>query len=683
MPDSEKYFDRDISWLSFNSRVLMEAADDTVPLYERIKFLAIYSSNLDEFFRVRVAAMRSIVDIDKKKINKKFAKKPSEVLNELLKEVNRQQEAFGRIKRQEIIPKLKEQGIFLYRNDPIRQEHKAFVEHYFKSRVLSYLQPIIMTAPQAKTPYLDNMSLYFAIALEAQNGDKHYAHLKIPTDHLQRFIALPKIEDTYYYIAIDDIIREEVDFLFPGFKVVGCYCIKLNRDADLNIEDEFSGDLVKKIRKQIDKRNLGVPSRFLYDKEMPQEMLAYLKDTFLLKDEDLVPGGRYHNMNDLMELENPLSPRLENKPLPPLVLNSLEKANSIFEAIEAGDVMLHFPYQSYDYVLRFFNEAALDPQVEEINATFYRIAANSFISSALISAANNGKKVTVFIEIKARFDEQNNLQWAERMEKAGIKIIYSIPGLKVHAKVALIKKKVGDVTTKYGFLGTGNFNEKTASIYADEALLTNSKQITQELESVFEYLSEKKYTVAFKHLLVSQFNILDELNALIDYEIAQAQQGKKAYIILKLNNLQDDIMIDKLYEASQAGVKIDLIIRAICCIKPGVEGLSENITVRRIVDRFLEHSRVYYFYHSDEEKIYLGSADWMKRNLYRRIEVVYPLYDKKARNEVLQLLKIQLADNTKACLVNDKLENVRFTNQKTKVRAQEDFYTWLKENASN
>ncbi|MEP2773315.1 MAG: polyphosphate kinase 1 [Fulvivirga sp.] len=671
------YFDRDVSWLSFNYRVLMEAANKDVPLFERVKFLAIYSSNLDEFFRVRVAALRSIVDIDKKKINKRFNKKPSKVLNKILQEVNKQLEEFGAIKRDVILPELKRHNIVLYRNEPILEAHKDVIEHYFKSKVLSYLQPIVMTAPKSKSPYLDNRALYFAIDLVDAQQQQHYAHLKIPSSDLPRFIPLPKVNEIFYYISIDDIIRENVEFLFPGYSIKGCYGIKLNRDADLNIEDEYSGDLVKKIRKQIEKRNLGVPSRFLYDRSMPSEMLQYLVDAFELTEEDIVPGGRYHNMNDLMELDNPLAPKLQNEPLPAIKVSKLENGESIFDIIDSGDLMLHFPYQSYDYVLRLFNEASLDPDVEEVKATFYRIAPDSFISNALISAANNGKKVTVFIEIKARFDEQNNLLWADKMKEAGIKIIYSIPGLKVHAKVALVKRKKGNDTVNYGFFGTGNFNEKTASIYADNALLTNDESLTTELDSLFDFLALKKEPKPFQQLLVSQFNIVDELKKLVDFEINEAQSGRKAQIVLKLNNLQDDVMIDKLYEASNAGVKIDLIVRAICCLKPGVKGMSENITVRRIVDRYLEHSRVYMFHHGGEEQIFLGSADWMKRNLYRRIEVVYPLLDSNAREEIKKMIEIQLSDNTKSCLINKNLQNIPIRNKKPKVQAQVDFYNWL------
>lgn len=681
MSDSNKYFDRDVSWLSFNKRVLMEAADTDVPLYERIKFLAIYSSNLDEFYRVRVAALRSIVDIDKKKINKRFFRKPKKILKEILNEVKQQQDEFGIIKRDVIIPELKKNHIVLYRNEPVIPEHRHFIEHYFKSKVLSYLQPVIMTGKKSRAPYLDNRALYFAIILRhKQSGSTDYAHLNIPTGNLPRFIQLPEVKGYHYFIAIDDIMRENLHFLFPNYVVEGAYSVKLNRDADLNIEDEYSGDLVKKIRKQIEKRNLGMPSRFLYDQSMPQELLEFLIKKFGLVEDDLVPGGRYHNMYDLFDLPNPVHPRLENDDLPVVRKKCLEDNASVFRAIDQEDVLLHFPYQSYDYVQMFFNEAALDPQVEEIKVTFYRIASNSFISNALISAANNGKDVTVFVEIKARFDEENNLKWAEKMEQAGIKIIYSIPGLKVHAKVALVTRRGADgAVKKYGFFGTGNFNEKTATIYADEALLTCHQEMTDELERVFTYLYKKEDTGKFKHLLVSQFNITDRFIALVDREIAHVKKGRKGLIILKLNNIQDEKMIDKLYEASRAGVKIELIIRAICCVRPGVEGISENIVVRRIVDRYLEHSRIYYFFNNGKDELYQGSADWMERNLYRRVEVVFPIYQESLKREMLKFLEIQLQDNVKACLLNKDLKNVRITNNRPKVQAQLAFYHWLKQ----
>ncbi|MEM1406563.1 MAG: polyphosphate kinase 1, partial [Bacteroidota bacterium] len=640
-------------------------------------FLAIYSSNLDEFFRVRVAGLRSIAEIDKKKINKKFDKPPKEILEELISEVHNQQEEFGKIKRNLIIPQLKKEGIYVYRNEPLRKEHKAPAEQYFKEHILATLDPINLTEDGSEVPHLENKSLY--LVLEMQNQNKAQIGLVKITAELPRFFELPKIENMHYYVTIDDIIRENVGLVFSDIGINKAYSIKLNRDADLQIEDEYSGNLVAKIEKQIKKRDMGVPARFLYDASMPKALLKFLMKRFDIGEKDLVEGGRYHNMNDLFQLPNPVSPRLENAPLPALHVHELDEAMALFNVIDNKDILLHFPYQSYDYVLRFFEESSEDESVTDIKATFYRIAADSAICKSLIKAAENGKSVTVFVEVKARFDEANNLQWAERMENAGVKIIYSIPGLKVHAKVALITRKSdNNRVKKYAYFGTGNFNEKTAKIYADEALLTCQDYLTDELDSLFSYLNDQNLSIEFKELLVAQFNIRKQFRALIDREIEHAKKGHKGHIIIKLNNLEDEKMINKLYEASEAGVRVELIVRAICRLRPGVEGMSENITVHRIVDRYLEHSRVFYFYNNGAEDLYLGSADWMKRNLYHRIEVVFPLYDPALKGEVFKLLEIQLSDNVKGCLLDEHLQNQPLESSLTPVQAQLDFYEWLK-----
>lgn len=679
--ETPKYFDRDLSWLSFNKRVLEEAGDQSVPLYERIKFLAIYSSNLDEFFRVRVAALRSIANIGKKKINKELGLNPDQLLKQILSEVNDQLNEFGRIDRGELMPALQENNIIIYGDEPLLKKHRKVVRQYFKSNVLSYLQPVVINEGMKTPPFLINRALYFIVEL-TKTGDeeKHsvFATLNIPTDHLSRYFELPVIEDVHYFIHLDDIILRNIDFLFPGYEVVSCHSVKLNRDADLHIEDEYSGDLVEKIRKQLSSRNLGVPSRFLYDNAMPEHMLDFLIHTYELTDEDVVSGGRYHNRSDMMSFPNPFGSKLENKRQKPIEKRGLENVVSLFEAVEERDYMLHFPYQSYDYVLRFFNEAAIDPDVKEIKATFYRVASDSFIMNALISAAKNGKKVTVFVELKARFDEANNLMWAEKMQQEGVNIIYSIPGLKVHAKMALVIRETESGNKGFAFLGTGNFNEKTASIYADHGLLTCHDGIISEMNKVFKFLYKRKEVGQLDHLLVSQFNIVDRLKEMIDREIAHATTGKQGHIIIKINNLEEASMIDKLYEASCAGVKVELIIRGICAVIPGVEGMSENITVRRIVDRYLEHARIFMFLNNGEDELYMGSADWMSRNLFKRIEVVFPIYDEEAKSEIKKLISLQLSDNTKARMLDEFHNNTIIDQSGELVTAQSDFYKWLK-----
>jgi polyphosphate kinase len=679
-----RYFERDLSWLSFNYRVLMEAADVSLPLYDRIQFMAIYSSNLDEFFRVRVASIRSFLQLNKPKINRELSYEPAVLLQEIYEVVDKQQNEYGAILRNSILPGLKENGIIIYQQEPLTEVHKQEVKHYFRSKVLSYVQPVLLNEAGARKPFLENRAIYFIVKLRLKNnldGEQiKYAHLNIPSDQLPRFVELAKIEGKHYFIFLDDIVRLNLGSVFPGYEVLEAYSIKLNRDAELNIIDEFAGDLKEKIKNQLSQREIGPPARFLYDASMPASMLEFLSEIFELSKEDLFPGGRYHNLYDLMKLPNPIAPDLQSTPVIPLMHPKLESVESVLEAMEIQDYLLHFPYHSYDYILRFFNEAAIDPLVQEIKITLYRIAANSFIANALISAARNGKKVTVFVEVKARFDEENNLRWAEKMKKAGIDIIYSLPALKVHAKIALVIRKTTEGERhRYAYLGTGNFNENTARIYSDHGLLTCHRKITKEMEAVFEYLCGSKEKRHFKHLLVSQFNLQEQFLEMINREIELANQGKKASIIIKLNNLEDEKMIDKLYEASQAGVQIELIIRGICCLIPQVEGLSENIRVTRLVDRFLEHARVFIFHNNGSTEVYLSSADWMKRNLYRRIEVGFPIYDEALRTELLEIINFQRQDTIKAVQLDTHQHNKSInahSNQK-QVRAQTDIYQWL------
>ena len=677
MPLKKEFLiDRDLSWLSFNRRILQEAGDLSVPLYERIKFLAIYSSNLDEFFRVRVAAIRSLAGLGKKKSQKHLDFDPKELLKDILIEVGSQLELLGATFRGQILPELMENGIKLYHNDRILKSHQREVVAYFKSHILANIQPVFFDQEEAL--FLENNQLYLVV--EMQHEDKPsellYAHVKVP-DQVPRFRQLTTIRQKDYIIFVDDIIRENLDFIFPEHNVLNCYSVKLNRDQDVNIETKISEDLVERVKKQLEKRNIGVPTRFLYDQAMPQHMLEMLAEKLQLKTKELAPGGRYHNMNDLMKLPNPKAPLLKAKKLATVASKVLDHYNCLFDAMDEGDRMLHFPYQSYDYILRLFNEAAIDPTVTEIRATLYRVASSSIVAQALISAARNGKKVQVFVELKARFDEANNIRWAEKMEQAGVKVTYSLPDLKVHAKVALIKREVEGKSRGYAFFGTGNFNENTAGIYADHGLLTAHKGMCKELNHVFNYLQKgKEIPLPLKHLLVARVNMQEHLLGLIDREIIHAQSGKEGHIIIKLNNLEEETMIEKLYAASQAGVKIDLIIRGICKLRPQLEGLSDNIRAVRIVDGFLEHARIFRFHNDGAQELFLSSADWMNRNLHRRVEVGFPIYDKKAKAELEHLLHLQLADNTKARLLDENLVHSAIESG-TKVRSQVDFHSFL------
>ena len=679
-----KYFDRDLSWLSFNYRVLQEAKDQNLPLYERIKFLAIYSSNLDEFYRVRVASILSLKNVKKKK-RREIGLDPQSIVEKIHIEVEKQLEEFGVIFREQILPELHSHGIHLLRSFPELPDHQQFIEQFFDEEILPFLHPEILMKNKI-VHFLRDKALYLVVKLRSRTEEStegefvkrkrpRYALVQIPTHYFARFIQLPKIEDEHVIMFLDDIIKFNLHKVFPGFEVVGAYSVKLSRNADLLIEDEFDGDLVSKIQNSLKKRQVGAPARFLFDVEVPKSMLKYLRDTFNLKKNNTVAGGRYHNFSDFFGFPNPLAPALTASSPSPLLHPELSSDTPLLKLMEEKDFLLHFPYQTYDHVLQFFNEISKDPEVTEIYTTQYRVASDSAIVNALISAALNQKTVTVFVEIKARFDEATNLKTAMEMSKAGVNVIYSMPGLKVHAKVALAIKKDENNEKHYAFLSTGNFNEKTAKIYADHGLLTTDQSITSELMHVFNYLRERIKPPKLKQILVAQFNLRPDLEAMIDSEIEAVKAGKAGYIIAKVNNLEDKTMINKLYEASKAGVTIDLIVRGICCLIPGIKDLSENITIRRIVGTFLEHARVFIFYHGGAYKMYMGSADWMQRNLSRRIEVVFPVKDPQHKAEIMEIIRLQLEDNSKAVILDAFMTNNPIeSNGNNSINAQLDTY---------
>ncbi len=696
--EEELYIDRDLSWLSFNYRVLMEARDLSLPLYERIKFLAIYSSNLDEFFRVRVASIRSLLGMKKKK-RKQLGLSPKKILQTIHEEVLRQQEEFGEIFREMILPELGENNIHLLQELPKDETQFSYIRDLFSREIIPYVHPEILMKGKI-VHFLRDKALYLAIRLtrkqrgfdEELEDDESglekkslYAIVLIPTHYFSRFIELPDKDDHHYIMFLDDVVRLNLDQIFPGFVIEECFSIKLSRDADLQIEDEYHGDLVKKIKEHLSIRQIGEPARFLYDGKIPQKTLKYLRKTFLLEKEDMVAGGRYHNFNDFFGFPNPLKPALEKNSLPQLPHADIDSYSSIIEAILEEDRILHFPYQTYEYVIRFLNEAALDPNVTEIRTTQYRVASDSGIVNALINAARHGKKVFVFVEIKARFDEAINLRSAENMKEAGVEVIFSMPGLKVHAKVAMVTREKEGSVERIAFLSTGNFNEKTARIYGDHGLLTADKEITEELGYIFDFLQFKQQPPKnFEHLLVAQFNIKSDFLSKIDREIEAAKNGEEAHIMIKVNNLEEKEMIDKLYEASQAGVKVQLIIRGICCLRPNVPGVSENIKITRIVDMYLEHARVFIFHHGGANEMYLGSADWMDRNLNHRVEVVFPIYNERIKEEIKHIVNLQLTDNVKAVHLDRNLNNVRVpSDPEHPVHAQLDTYHWLEEKHLN
>ncbi|MBK8967073.1 MAG: polyphosphate kinase 1 [Lewinellaceae bacterium] len=679
--NSVPYIHRDISWLSFNYRVLQEAMDPAVPLLERLKFLAIYSSNLDEYFRIRVANIRNLKKVGKKtKAALDFV--PRDLLKEVHRIVNQQQTEFSDIFEQQIVPELRKHNIYMLRRLDLNDEQKQFVEGYFNNNLLPFVMPVLLVKGRIR-PFLANAHLYLAVHLiqrKTPDAGSEYALVKIPSDQLPRFITLPSQNGRINMIMLDDIVRHSVSLLFPGYEIQDTYSIKLTRDAELYIDDEFSGDLVQKIKSSLAKRQVGPASRFVYDREMPGHLLDYLKDTFDLGKYDMLPEGRYHNNFDFFKFPDFGMYHLKNKPLPPLPHPVLHNTDTPFRMIREKDQLLHVPYQSYQSVVNFFEHAANDPKVTHIKVIQYRVARRSKILEALMSAVRHGKQVSAFVEIKARFDEAANLEWGEKLDRAGVRVHYSFPGVKVHSKLALVRRIEDGKPRLYAYLGTGNFHEETAQVYSDFGIFTADPRLTIEVSNVFTFLENiKPPKKDFEHLLVGKFNLRPSLYALIDYEIAAAKAKKPAQILLKTNSLEDREIIQKLYEASSAGVKITLIIRGICCLVPGLKGKSENIQAFSIVDRYLEHTRIFIFHHGGEERMLFSSADLMQRNLSFRIETAFPVYDEDLKNEIRDLVKLQLEDNVKARIIDPENRNAyRRSNSDIPVRSQIETYFYFK-----
>lgn len=677
-----QFFKRDISWLSFNYRVLLEADDDSLPLYERINFISIYSSNLEEFYKIRVADHKAIAT-GKTPEDDESVQSAIELVDEINREVNRQLEDRIRIYETKILPALRKHHIIFYQSRQVEDFHQEFVSRFFREEIFPYLAPVPVTKDQIISFLRDNR-LYLAVRLyqkDMPDAKPEYFVMKLPYSKVPRFIELPKKGKDYYLMFIEDIIKANLTTIFPGYRVDSSYCIKISRDADILIDDATSSnEIIEQLKTKVKKRKTGAVCRFVYDRAMPADFLEFLVDAYRIDRNELVPGDKHLNLEDLRRLPNPNLKPIQ-KPQP-MKLNCLNERESVFDYVEQRDLLLHYPYHSFEHFIHFLYEAVHEPTVKEIMVTQYRVAENSAVINTLIAAAQNGKKVTVFVELKARFDEENNLATAAMMEKAGIRIIYSIPKLKVHAKVALILRKdpAGHKLTSYAYISTGNFNEKTATLYADCGLFTCNAVIVNDLYNLFRTLQGKQKAPVFHRLLVARFNLIPELNRLIDREIALAKAGKGGRIILKMNALQDPVMISRLYEASEAGVEIDLIVRGICCLIPG-QAYSRHIRVTRIVDTFLEHARVWYFDNGGKPQLFLGSPDWMRRNLYRRIEAVVPVLDPALRQELTDMLEIQLADKRKACFVDAQQHNCwKSTHpQKEKIRSQYTFYEYLKQ----
>jgi polyphosphate kinase len=677
-----KLIHRDISWLSFNHRVLQEAKDISVPLLERLKFLAIYSSNLDEFFRIRVASHRNLAKADKTTI-KDFDHVSEEVLTQILQIANNQQKEFSHIFEKEIIPELKANDIQMVSWRNLTKNQVQFVDTYFNEYLLPFVQPVILAGKKIK-PFLNNGALYLTLHLHQQNVDKpqsEYAIVKIPSDHLSRFVVLPsKKQNVTQIIMLDDAVRHSVRLIFPGYEILDSFSIKLTRDAELYIDDEFSGDLIDKIKKSLSKRFIGHTSRMVYDRSMPKHMLHYLMDVFEISAQDLLPEGRYHNNSDFFKFPSFNKTVIKDQSLSPIKIDDLEDAESIFEKIEERDRLIHPPYHSFESVIKFFEDAAMDPDVTHIKIIQYRVAKISRIMEALKDAVKNGKQVSAFVEIKARFDEEANLKWGEELEKSGVTVYYSMPGFKVHSKLALVRRLEDGKPRLYTFMSTGNFHEDTAKVYTDFGIFTANKKLTSEVARVFTFLETRQNPgVPFELLGVGLFNLKEKLISLIKREIAHAKKGKPAKLTLKMNSLQDEEMIKLLYQASQSGVKIHLIVRGICCLSANQKPYSSNIQAISIVDRYLEHSRVFVFHNDGNPEVYLSSADWMVRNLHFRVETMFPVLDPEIAKTIITCLNIQLNDNVKARILDPELKNEYLQNdQDIAVRSQIETYYMIR-----
>ncbi|WP_230688096.1 polyphosphate kinase 1 [Hymenobacter jeongseonensis] len=677
-----KTLSRDLSWLRFNARVLQEAQCPTVPLLERLKFLAIFSSNLDEFFKVRVATLRRLVKL-KKKTRAQLADNPKRELRKVLEEVGRQQEEFGVTFREQLLPELNRHHIHLLNEAELSETQREWTARYFEEKVRDLLSPVVLDDAMHHL-FLKDQTVYLAFYLREPRNPKagiepeRVLLMELPTKrHGGRFVRLPDEGEERYVLFLDDVIRVGAAELFPAYQRVEVNAIKLSRDAELDIEEEVSGDLMEKIRNSLSKRATGFPARLLYDPQMPKETLRAIKQKTGITDEELVEGSRYHNFRDFFGFPEFSDPGFNYPARPALPHPTLPRTGSLLAAIAQRDHLLHPPYQSFDYVTRLLREAATDPRVSAVSITLYRVASKSAVVKALLKAAKHGKQVTVVVELKARFDEESNLFWSDKLKRAGANVIFTPPELKVHSKMLLLTRREADETTRqYAYFSTGNFNESTSQLYTDHGLFTADERLTREAAAVFEYLRDQSVVPKLEQLLVAPFGLRPGLNALIDYETKQAQKGKEAYIILKVNSVEDRGMIAKLYHASAAGVRVELIVRGIGCLVPGQPDFSENITQHGLVDRFLEHSRVYVFGHGGEEKVYVSSADWMTRNLDRRVEVAFPILDESLRAEVRHLLDLQRNDTVKA----RDFENsyILADAGKKPMQAQEATYTWLK-----
>ena len=681
MYSDQSFINREISWLSFNERVLQEAEDPNTPLFERIRFIGIFSNNLDEFFRVRVAAVRRMVDFGKDEENLLGNLTPKALHDKIQSVVIGHQQKVQSIFK-DILEELKKDNIFLINESELNHQQGVFVKKYFYDKVLPNLVPIMLRKNQ-KFPYLRDRSAYLAVKLsKKKNPDKFaYSLIRIPSLSVQRFLVLPKKDNNRYVIMLDDVIRFCLNDLFFYFDYDNyeAYTLKITRDAELDIDDDISKSFMEKMTNSLKKRKIGKPVRMIYDREMPEDLKSFIfKKMRINAKENTIAGGRYHNHKDFMNFPEIGKRKHYYTKLPPIRHKDLSPNTSILHVLRKKDVMLHYPYQTFNHYLDLLREAAIDPRVVEIGITIYRVASDSKVVNALLNAVRNGKTVTVVIELQARFDEEANIFWSNKLQEEGANVINGVPGIKVHSKLTWIKRKENNTYQNYAYIGTGNFHEGTARVYADEGLMTSDSRLANEVANIFEFFKHNYKHFEYEHLVVSPFRMRDFFTKRIQHEIDLARAGKEAYMIIKMNSLIDPGMMKKIREAGQAGVKIQLIVRGIFGLTVSKE-LSKNVTAISIVDKYLEHSRIFLFGNDGHELMYISSADWMPRNLNRRFEVACPVYDSEIQEELREMLNIQLKDNSKARILDANLHNnYNKTDSDTIFRAQEDYYKYIK-----
>ncbi len=679
--DKRKTIVRDISWLAFNGRVLQEAGDESVPLKERIKFLGIFSSNLDEFFRVRVATLRRMIVLGNKQ-NMHMEESPESILEEINTIVTSQQNQFNRTWTN-ILAELKNQKIFLVTEKQLNREQQKFIVSFFNDSVRSNIVPLMIESIQA-FPTLNDKSIYLACKLSKADGSiqSRFALVSVPA-RLPRFIILPSTGEGSHIILLEDIIRFCLPNIFSyfGYDTFSSNIIKVTRDAEIDIDNDVSTSFIQKIEKGLKNRKKGKPVRFIFDKDIDSLLLNYLIKRLGLSNKDnILSGGRIHNFKDFIDFPESVFER-KNPRKKPFIHPLLQNANSVTKIILERDVLLNFPYHSFDSLIDLLREAAIAPDVVSIKVTCYRLATRSNIINALTNAVRNGKSVTVILELRARFDEEANLEWKERLEEAGVKVFIGLPNLKVHAKLCLIKKRVNNHTVHFGFVSTGNLNERTAGVYGDACLITSNRHIMADVNRMFSYLENPKNIQALKackRLIVSPVSMRRHLHLLIDKEIKSANDGNHAAITLKLNSLSDEELILKLYDAAKAGVKIKMIIRGICCMFTENKKFKKRIKAISIVDEYLEHARIMIFHHDGKERVFISSADWMVRNIDHRVEAACPIFDKSIQQELKEILEIQLEDNVKARVLDNELSNEYVENGNSKkIRSQIETYNYL------